>query len=327
MSVERLQNKFDELLRETRDETFGIINRLTEEPESNFGQAPDDSGIIHRPCGMGKQVPDLKPIEIEEATKKQDAIINQVKEKPMDFPELARQQGENAGIGKGAGDMVARRPLVRMGKPKWFKMLKGLVKSFGRPTRKRSREYYDNESLVRNVPEKEPAKKKERGELIFTLLDTSGSMMSQTSTGRTYMDEMGKYIPQIVSGYDGAVYQIDTEFTQVSNKAARKAFKKGNSMAYRGGGGTDFDAAYEDIIKRKRKEKFQCLVLVLTDGYVTIDPAMVQEIGSSIFVIPKGDVDAFMRFNGGVLMDMVESKKYPAVTIVAVDFGNDLEVA
>ena len=50
-----------------------------------------------------------------------------------------------------------------------------------------------------------------------------------------------------------------------------------------------------------------------------------QEIGSSIFVIPKGDVDAFFRLNAGV-MDMVESKKYPAVTIVAVDFGNDLEV-
>jgi len=326
MSTEKIQNKFDQLLRETRDETNGIIGRLMDEPDSAFGKA-DDSGIVHRPCGVSKKVPKLDPVDIQEATQKTDEIIQKVRENPFKYPEIARQQGESIGRGDGAGDNAERRPLVRIGKPKWFRQLKNLVKNFGKPKRRRSREYYDIESLVRNVPEKEPAKKKERGELVFTLLDTSGSMNSQTSTGRTYMDEMGKYIPQIVSDYDGAVYQIDTQFTAVSNKQARKAFKKNgsNSMVYTGGGGTDFDEAYMDILKQKRAEKFECLVLVLTDGGVIIDAAMLQEVGSSIFVIPQGDVGMFLRLNSGAVKDMIESKKYPAITIVAVNFGNDLE--
>ena len=227
-----------------------------------------------------------------------------------------REKNKNT-AGHGTGDSRQKVTLPIMGKPKWFKELKNLVKKgFGKPTRTRGRDYYDIESLVRNVPEKESVRQKKRGDLVFTIVDTSGSM-----------EEMAKYVPQIVADYDGYVMVIDTEIKDIfPNKQVRKAMQvaNANALMLAGGGGTDFDKAYEEIIRRQREEKFETLVIVLTDGGVFLPANMIQEINSSFVVMPKEEVEGFASINSDV-MAMAESRKYPAVQIIAVDFLNKEE--
>ena len=276
---------------------------------------------------MHKHVPKLDPVQLEKARKKQEEIVTQVDENPFEFPAAAQVRGDNT-AGHGTGDSRQKVTLPIMGKPKWFKELKNLVKKgFGKPTRTRGRDYYDIESLVRNVPEKESVRQKKRGDLVFTIVDTSGSMTMKSSTGRSYMEEMAKYVPQIVADYDGYVMVIDTEIKDIfPNKQVRKAMQvaNANALMLAGGGGTDFDKAYEEIIRRQREEKFETLVIVLTDGGVFLPANMIQEINSSFVVMPKEEVEGFASINSDV-MAMAESRKYPAVQIIAVDFLNKEE--
>ena len=51
---------------------------------------------------------------------------------------------------------------------------------------------------------------------------------------------------------------------------------------------------------------------------------MIQEINSSFVVMPKEEVEGFASINSDV-MAMAESRKYPAVQIIAVDFLNKEE--
>tara|TARA_R110000782_G_scaffold156571_2_gene248778 strand:+ start:2853 stop:3839 length:987 start_codon:yes stop_codon:yes gene_type:complete len=327
MSLEILQKKYDKILNETKEITIPIVNRLTGNPSPAEAEMANDDGIIQRPCGVHKHVPKLDPVQLEKARKKQEEIVTQVDENPFEFPAAAQVRGDNT-AGHGTGDSRQKVTLPIMGKPKWFKELKNLVKKgFGKPTRTRGRDYYDIESLVRNVPEKESVRQKKRGDLVFTIVDTSGSMTMKSSTGRSYMEEMAKYVPQIVADYDGYVMVIDTEIKDIfPNKQVRKAMQvaNANALMLAGGGGTDFDKAYEEIIRRQREEKFETLVIVLTDGGVFLPANMIQEINSSFVVMPKEEVEGFASINSDV-MAMAESRKYPAVQIIAVDFLNKEE--
>jgi len=330
MSLESLQKQYDKILNETKDITSPIIDRLTGNPSpSQVGEVSED-GIIHRPCGVSRRVPKLDPVQIDKAQRKQEEIVTQVDENPFEYPDAAQVRGGEISSGDGTGDKRERITLPSMGKPKWFKYLKNIVKSFGRPTRKRGRDYYDIESLVRNVPEKESVRQKKRGELVFTIIDTSGSMTERANSGRTYMQELGKYIPQIVLDYDGEVIVIDTEIKEtVKNKKIKQAMKvanaNANSLRLAGGGGTDMSKAYEYIIQRQRKEKFEAIVILLTDGGLNskdLPANMIQEIRSTFLVMPEMYLKSFEKKHSK-FMAMVQSPQYPAVQIVAIDFKNE----
>mgnify|MGYP003654150821 CR=1 FL=1 len=324
MSLESLQKKYDKILNETKDITSPIIDRLTGNPSPSEAQSVSEDGIIHRPCGVSKRVPKLDPVQLDAAQRKQEEITTEVDENPFEYPDAAQVRGD-VQVGHGTGSSREKVSLPVMGKPKWFKELKKLVKGFGKPTRARGRDYYDIESLVRNVPEKESVRQKKKGDLVFTIVDTSGSMLTQADTGRTYMQEMAKYVPQIVMDYDGFVMVIDTEIKDIfPNKQVRKAMKaaNANAMMLAGGGGTDFDKAYEEIVRRQRAEKFDSLIIVLTDGGVYLPANMIQELRSSIVVMPKEELDWFSSANPE-FMTMVASPQYPAVKIVAIDFKTE----
>jgi putative intracellular protease/amidase len=324
MSLESLQKKYDKILNETKDITSPIIDRLTGNPSPSQASEVSEDGIIHRPCGVSKRVPKLDPVQIDAAQRKQEEITTEVDENPFEYPDAAQVRGD-VQVGHGTGSSREKVSLPVMGKPKWFKELKKLVKGFGKPTRARGRDYYDIESLVRNVPEKESVRQKKKGDLVFTIVDTSGSMLTQADTGRTYMQEMAKYVPQIVMDYDGFVMVIDTEIKDIfPNKQVRKAMKaaNANAMMLAGGGGTDFDKAYEEIVRRQRAEKFDSLIIVLTDGGVYLPANMIQELRSSIVVMPKEELDWFSSANPE-FMTMVASPQYPAVKIVAIDFKTE----
>ncbi len=328
MSTKSLQAEYDRILQEAKEITLPIIDRLTGNPSKEQAAFAKEDGIIHIPCGVKKRVPKLDPVDLDKAQASQEAIKGEVERKPFEYPDAQRVMGENK-AGTGTGESRDKVVLPVMGKPSWFKELKNLVKQFGRPTRKRGREYYDIESLVRNVPEKEAAKKKMRGDLVFTIVDTSGSMLAKSATGRTYMQEMAKYVPQIVEDYDGFVYVIDTEIKDIfPNKAIKKAMSKAkktaasNEILLAGGGGTDFKKAYANILARKRQEKFDALIIVLTDGGVSLPAQMIQELGSTILVVPDTELSLFERMNPNFLA-LAASPKFPAVKIVAVNFNTE----
>ena len=321
MDSKSLQKKFDKLLQETREITLPILDRVLEKPDEALpGEIVGEDGIIYEPCGTSEEIPKLDPVEIEEAQRSTDQINTEIEENPFEYPEAAQARGANE-PGDTAGDKAEKIQLLSVGKPNWVKELKGLVKGFGKPTRKRGKTGYDIESLVRGVVEKEREKVKQRGDLVFTIIDTSGSMTMTAVTGRSYLQEMIKYVQPIVEDYDGEVILGDTDVRAVyENKYARKAFKESKAMSAVGGGGTTFDGMFNYILKRKRAEKFECLVVVLTDGGVRIDPAQMQELGSMIMVVPKEEAQTFSNFNSGTTMDMFQSQKFPLMKLLRVDF-------
>jgi hypothetical protein len=333
MSLEKLQKQYDKILNETKEISIPIVNRLTGNPSPAEAIMANDDGIIQRPCGVHKHVPKLDPVQLAKAQKKQEEIVTQVDENPFEYPDAAQVRGDIS-AGHGTGESRERITLPIMGKPKWFKALKNIVKGFGRPTRSRGRDYYDIESLVRNVPEKESVRQKKRGDLVFTIIDTSGSMLERANTGRTYMQELGKYIPLIVEDYDGEVIVIDTEIKDpiYKNKEIKKAMKAATknsheqkSLMMAGGGGTNMTKAYEYIIRKKREEKFEALVILLTDGGLMrtdLPPNMIQEIASTILVMPKDQLPNIEN-NHPIFMNMVASPQYPAVQIIAIDFKKE----
>ena len=325
MSLESLQKKYDKILNETKDVTMPIIDRLSGNPSPAEAQAAEDDGIIYKPCGVSKRVPKLTPRQLDEAKQTQQEITKQVDDKPFEYPDAAQVRGGNSPNREQTGTSREKISLPTMGKPKWFKELKDLMKGFGRPTRKRGKTGYDVESLIRGVVEKERDKLKRRGDLAFTIVDTSGSMLAKAATGRTYMQELTKYVPQIVQDYDGFVYVIDTEIKDIfTNRQIKKAMKKAtaNAMMLAGGGGTDFTLAYEDIVRKKRAEGFEALVIVLSDGEVCLPADLIQELKSTILVMPLKNVDWFSHSNPDV-MAMVASPDFPAVKIVGIDFQKE----
>lgn len=330
MSAKNLRKKYDKILDETRDITTPIFNRMLEKKGGPSAGEVEDDGIIYEPCGVADHVEQLDPVDLDKARQKMDEIITQVEENPFDFPDAARVYGQN-NPGTGTGDKREIIQLPQMGKPSWFKRLKGLVKAYGRPVKKRSRGEFDIEMLIRNVDEKDRIRSKRRNELVFTIVDTSGSMLATSASGRSYMEEMAKYVPQIVEDYDGEVLVIDTEIKDIfKNKDVKKALRKAkkdasqNQLMLAGGGGTNFNKAYAYIVERSRNEKFEALVIVLTDAGVFLPANMVQELGSTILVAPLQELEFFEK-NNKDFMAMVASDNYPAVQIVAVDFSKQKE--
>jgi hypothetical protein len=324
MTSKTYQKKYAKLLKETRDLTVPILDRLLEKDDTpEAGEIVGEDGIIYEPCGTFEEIPDLDPVEIADAQKSTENIVTEVEENPFEYPEASEARGQNA-PGDGLGESREKITLASIGKPAWVRELKGLVKGYGKPTRKRSKDYYDIESLVRGVPEKESAKKKKRGDLVFTIVDTSGSMMQRSVTGQTYLKELMKYVQPIVEDYDGEVVIGDVAPRVIlPNKYARKALKESQSLSAAGGGGTSFDRMFDYIIQRKRQEKFECLVIVLSDGGVIINPAQIQELGSCIMVIPKNEKATFESLNKGTMMTMFQSNNFPLVRLLSLDFRTE----
>ena len=85
---------------------------------------------------MSKRVP-TTPRQLDEAKQTQQEITKQVDDKPFEYPDA--HKSEEAIHQTESRQYKPREDFPTMGKPKWFKELKDLMKGFGRPTRKRGK--------------------------------------------------------------------------------------------------------------------------------------------------------------------------------------------
>ena len=93
-----------------------------------------------------------------------------------------RQSSCEQKAGDNTGNKRQRIALLN-GQPKWVKELKSLVKG-SEAEEKRGREYYDIESLVRNVPEKKRPKEDENASGIYDF-GHLGSMTQKSQESRS----------------------------------------------------------------------------------------------------------------------------------------------
>lgn len=319
MSVKNLKDKYEKLIQETRAITNPILDKdATPQQEPGQRDADTNPNSIYKTCGTFEKVGKKKAKSKDKARKKAKQIHQDVKGNPTRYPAAARAVNR---IKQGSPSMQRTTELSDIGVPKWVKELKGIVKGFGKPLRKRGKKDYDIESLVRGVVEKEQAREKKKEVVVYTIFDTSGSMGS-------VIGDFAKFLPQIVKPYDGEILMIDTEITAIyDNSELRKAFAQGQtSVRTPGGGGTVFDQAYEYIINQltvKRgntDRKYQAVVLVLTDGYVYVPINLVKEVGSSVFVLGnKGQYESFARSHPE-FMALVNGPD-PAYNIIDLQMG------
>ena len=93
-------------------------------------------------------------------------------------------------------------------------------------------------------------------DVVYTLIDTSGSMMGTGKDGKTYLEILGGYLPYIVGSFNGEVWCVDTKIhDKVDNKKARENFDLAQTFKLRGGGGNDWTEAFNQLIAlQKNKE-------------------------------------------------------------------------
>lgn len=99
---------------------------------------------------------------------------------------------------------------------------------------------------------------------VGIVLDTSGSMSSQTADGRTCEDDALSEVAGIARAAGAEVWAVacDAQAYDVVRVASERDLKKLN----KGGGGTDMAPGFDAVMK-----KHPDLVVIVTDGYVSDD--------------------------------------------------------
>lgn len=313
--LQKIQNRVDAEMREVSDVVDPIVGRLydrMDELQRGKGNVSEEVTT----CGTCKAIKNLKSSSAKKAAEVKDEIIEQVKANPHIFKDVPVVSGStqiSSGGGVGSKRVFVRLPEI--GTPKWVKELRDMVRGFAGGTRKRSKDYYDPEDLVRGMLSKQPEKKIKKEQFIYTVLDTSGSMSSGTNSGMSFIQLMTNQIPAIVREYEGEIILCDTEihYPIYSNKQIRKALSDTGNFAYAGGGGTDFDLAYDYIIRqmeeiRKKTPKAEALVITLTDAGVNWNIDIIKELQNFVVVTTPKEAR-----NVQVITDKLPPEQYPNV--------------
>jgi len=332
MSIEKLKKQYDKLIGDTQSVVVPIINRIQDHNEEvmNKEYGSTDEGV-YRTCGTMRKVKKISSVDKKKGREKLIQIEEEIKDLPTAYPEAAGAIGHaHSSEGTQMGERKkANLPII--GTPPWVRALKGIVKNFGKAKRRRGREYHDIESLVRGMPEKQSERKLKRQDYLYTIMDTSGSMLAESPTGRTYLDEMAKYIIPIAREFDGILYmpsdymnELIVNVNYFENKDLRKGFAKAKDIAKLnvvGGGGLYAYPAYEEIaIEITKNNNARPLVITLTDGYENFPESIIRELRTSIFVMPEQAVQSFRRQNRKIAQ-MADSKDFPLVDIIPITFN------
>jgi uncharacterized protein with von Willebrand factor type A (vWA) domain len=290
--LSRLKKSANDIMREVSDVIEPIVERLYEKLDKIARKKEKPSEKIPT-CGTAKAVGNYKSSEVKRAAEVRDEVIDQIKQNPHVFNEIANIGNQSTDISTetNAGSDRGSVVLPEIGTPKWVKELKEMVRGFVSGQKARSKDYYDPEDLVRGVLSKQSEKKIKKEIYIYTLLDTSGSMNTILAGGKTYIELMMSIIPSLVQEYQGEVILCDSVIHKpiYKNRQIREALEKTGKFVYAGGGGTEFDLAYRYIISeiqevKKKQPNAEALVLTLTDAGVRWNLNLIRELKNFIVV-------------------------------------------
>lgn len=314
--LRNIQVAVDSEMREVSDVVDPIVSRLYDRMDDLQRRKGETSEEVQT-CGTCKAIKNIKSSEAKKAAQVQDEIIEQIKANPHVFKDVAVvNESTSISDGSSGGDASrVRVVLPEIGTPKWVKELKEMVKGFVGGTRQRSKDYYDPEDLVRGILSKQPEKKIKKQQYIYTVLDTSGSMNASAGGGKSFLQLMTSQIPAIVREYEGEIICCDTQirYPIYQNKQVRQALSDAGNFAYAGGGGTDFDLAYNYVIRqmeeiRKKSPNAEALVITLTDAGVNWNIDKIKELKNFVVVTSPKE-----RKNVQIITDSLPPEQYPNV--------------
>ena len=239
------------------------------------------------PCGLNNKKNNIDPTtQIEIDTEISD-IKRIITDDPMKFPEITDTVFE-VSQGGDAGDDEGVVTFVELAKPSWVNLINLDLKDWQYSERETSKDWYDVEDLIRGVEAKERAKKYEPKDVVYTLIDTSGSMMGTGKDGKTYLEILGGYLPFIVGSFNGEVWCVDTKIhDKVDNKQARENFDLAQTFKARGGGGNDWTEAFSQLIALQKKKKAEFMTIILTDALMDWNLTLLKQIKNLIVVLPN----------------------------------------
>lgn len=317
----KLKKQANEIMRSVSDAIDPIVERLYDSLDK--ATRGKDAPLEKIPtCGTAKAVGNYKSSQVKKAAEVRDEIIDQLKQNPHVFKEIASIGNQatdistTIGVGTDRGTVV----LPEIGTPKWVKELKDMVRGFVSGAKARSKDYYDPEDLVRGVLTKQSEKKRKKEIYIYTVLDTSGSMNTVVLRGKTYLQVMMGAIPPIVREYQGEVILCDTKIHRpiFSNAQIKQALENSGKFVYAGGRGTDFDVAYRYILDemeeiKKKQPNAQPLVLTLTDAGVKWNISLIEKIRNFVVVTTPKEAA-----NVAIISEKLPPATYPNVRNIFV---------
>lgn len=271
-NVNDLTQRYNDILMEIKGGLHDVLNPM-KDAVHDYWANNNKVNIREIPvCGTLQKQP-----KYNEATKVVgggviDTIISDIKENPINYADLI-QITEKQQAGRGAGQEVRRIRIPQIGQPKWVQELESDLRLFKQ--RRKTKVYYDPESLVRGIPAKQKEKKILKSKTLFVLLDTSGSMLWTHSKGHSVLELVASYIVPIAQKFQGELWQVDdgTPSKIIPLKDLTKATVKG--IPIQGGGGTNFDEVWR-LLKKKKDEitekigkEAEFMTILLTDAVVS----------------------------------------------------------
>ena len=267
------------------------------------------------PCGWNDKVNNVDAkTQIDINTEVTD-IKRIITDDPMKFPEITDTVFE-VSQGGDAGDDEGVVTFVDLAKPSWVNLINLDLKDWQYSEREPSKDWYDVEDLIRGVEAKERAKKYEPKDVVYTLIDTSGSMLGTGKDGKTYLEILGGYLPYIVGSFNGEVWCVDTKIhDKVDNKKARENFDLAQTFKARGGGGNDWTEAFNQLIALQKKKKAEFMTIILTDALMDWSLTLLKQIKNLIVVLPN---EKEMR--EAIPWEFFNDPEYPNAHCILVDF-------
>ncbi|MBK7362971.1 MAG: VWA domain-containing protein [Micavibrio sp.] len=225
-------------------------------------------------CPIIQQIDDDVLDDEEERQKSistQKSIEKVIRENPNDF-NIDVPEDDFYGGSKGSGEGVGRAVQINiLGIPKWMQDIESAVKA--KFERKKKRDWFDVEALVRGSTRKRKEMGMRRTDYVYFLLDVSGSMEYAGYKGRSLLSIFASYIPPMAKRFKSGMWvQVDGGDV-ITNELSDLSKGEIKELVLGGGSGADFGMAIEFIKNdiEKKKIKQNPIIIMATDGNEDFD--------------------------------------------------------
>ena len=209
-----------------------------------------DRSVLLPACPTTENVPNMTETERQKVSALCESIKQEVNAEPYKFQTEVDKRKYDSGS-KDSGYMDESIKLIYVQEPKFIKDIKTFCKSY---KKKKGKEYFDEEMLVRGRLSMKKEKTKAKNDALYLLLDVSGSMWHYEYKGIPLIQLMASYMPLFAQRFDGFWVQTDGARMVISQlKELKKLKKKDSLIRLTGGSGADYIVAIDTIVQHSIK--------------------------------------------------------------------------